>query len=55
MRGLAYQLSQVVFSIIVGQTWFSDCLTPEENTRTHKTQHGDIVVTAEMREIEIKL
>jgi hypothetical protein len=55
VRGLAYQLSQIVFSIIVGQTWFSDCPTPDDNTVTHKTQHGDVVIAAELREIEIKL
>jgi hypothetical protein len=52
VRSLAHRMSQIVFGIVVGQTWFSDCPTLDDKT---VTLDNGVVATAEMEEVEIKL
>jgi len=52
VRSLSHQLSQIAFSIIVGQTWFSDCPTLDDKT---VTLANGVIATAELKEVEIKL
>lgn len=54
-RALEFRQSQIVFSIIVGQTWFSDMKTLDDKSMTLKIDGRDIEGTAEMKEIEVKL
>lgn len=56
VRGLLIEKAQLIFSIIVGQVWFSEWSTLEENTMTFKTaEMGDILGTIEMKEVEINI
>jgi hypothetical protein len=54
-RGLIWQTAQTKFSVIVGQTWFSEFKSLDENTLTVKIDGQDIVGICEMREIQIKV
>lgn len=54
-RALMYQNSRMVFSIIVGQTWFTEFATLDDNT--FKTVIGNMTIegVCELREVEIKI
>jgi hypothetical protein len=54
-RGLIYQTSQIKFGILVGQVWFTEFGSLDENQLTVKIGKQEIVGTCEMREIEIKI
>lgn len=54
-RGLIYQTAQIKFSVIVGQVWFSEFPSLDENVLTVKIDGQDITGTCELREIEIKI
>lgn len=58
-RGLMHEKSQHLFSIIVGQTWFKEFKTLDENTMTVKvqTEDGPLDITGicELKEVEIKI
>ncbi len=54
-RGLIYQAAQIKFGIIVGQVWFTEFKSLDENQMTVKLDGQDVVGTCEMREIEIKV
>lgn len=54
-RGLLYQTSQIKFGILVGQTWFNEFSSLDENTMTVKIDGQEIVGVAELREIEVKI
>lgn len=56
VRGLLYQLSQIRMSVIVGQIWFTEFSSLEENSLTIKGQDGkDIAGTVTMKEIEVAI
>lgn len=55
VRGLIYDLAQVTFCLIVGQVWFSEFSTLEENELTLKADGQDILCKAEMEDVEIKI
>lgn len=56
VRGLLYQLSQIRMSVIVGQTWFTEFSSLDENSLTIQGQDGkDIVGTVTMKEIEVPI
>jgi hypothetical protein len=54
-RGLIYQTAQIKFGIIVGQVWFNEWSSLDENTMTVKIDGQEIVGVCEMREIEIRI
>jgi len=54
-RSLIFQTSQIKFGIIVGQVWFTEFKSLDENQLTVKLDGQDIVGTCELREIEIKV
>ena len=54
-RGMIYQSAQVRFSIIVGQVWFQEFKSLDENQMTVKIDGQDVVGTCELKEIEIKV
>jgi hypothetical protein len=54
-RGLIWQTAQIKFSILVGQTWFQEFKSLDENQLTVKIGTEDVVGTCEMREIQIKV
>lgn len=54
-RGLIYQSAASKFGVIVGQTWYSEFKSLDENTLTVKIDGHEIVGTCELREIEIKI
>jgi len=53
-RNLLYQIAQTTFAIIVGQIWFSEFQSLDENSMIIDVD-GKIDCKAEMREIEIKI
>lgn len=53
IRTLSYILSQVVFTIIVGQTWFTDM--PDMNSNVVTLPGSNVTVTAELRELPINV
>lgn len=54
-RGLIWQTAQIKFGILVGQTWFNEFSSLDENTMTVKIDGQEIVGVAELREIEVKI
>jgi hypothetical protein len=54
-RGLIYQTAQIKFSVIVGQVWFTEFKSLDENTLTLKLDGQDVTGICEMREVEIKV
>jgi hypothetical protein len=55
VRGLMHQATQIKFAVIVGQVWFSEFKSLDENTMTVKCDGKDIAGTLDLREIEIKI
>jgi len=53
-RELLFQIAQVKFSVIVGQVWFTEFATLDENTLTVPLE-GDVVCKAELREVQIAI
>lgn len=54
-RGMIYQSAQIKFSVIVGQVWFTEFASLDENQMTVKIDGQDVVGTCELKEIEIKV
>lgn len=54
-RKLIYDIAQTTFGLIVGQVWFKEFNSLEENTMTITCDGQSIDCKAEMREIEIKI
>lgn len=50
-----YKMAEVSFALIVGQTWFSEFNSLDENSLTITVDGKDIPCKAEMREIEVKI
>lgn len=55
VRGLIYEIAQTTFCLIVGQVWFSEFSSLDENEMTIKVDGQDIVCKAEMRDIQISV
>jgi hypothetical protein len=55
VRDLLYEVSQIRFSVIVGQTWFTEFSSLDENSLTIKGQGKDIQATVTMKEIEVPI
>ena len=54
-RGYIAAKAQQVFGIIVGQIWFADFATPDENTMTLTIDGVKLACTVEMKEVEVKI
>jgi hypothetical protein len=54
-RAAIFSKAKLIFSVIVGQIWFEEWKTLDENTLTVDTAAGPILGTALMKEIEIKV
>lgn len=54
-RRLLFQVAQTTFSLIVGQVWFEEFSSLDENSLTLEIEGSKIDCKAEMREIEIKI
>jgi hypothetical protein len=54
-RGLIYQAAQIKFGILVGQVWFKEFSSLDENTLTVKIDGQEVVGVTELREVEIKI
>jgi len=56
VRELLYQVSQIRFSVIVGQTWFSEFSSLDENSLDLDVgEDKPIAATVEMKEIEVPI
>lgn len=55
VRELIYFVSQTTFSLIVGQVWFSEFSSLDENTMTITVGGESVECKAEMREVEVKI
>lgn len=55
VRGLLHQKAQTQFAIIVGQTWFSEFKSLDENTLTLKLGGEDVIGKVEQNEVEIHI
>lgn len=47
--------SQMVTAVVVGQVWFKEFKSLDENTYTLTTPHGPVTVTFTQREVEIEI
>jgi len=54
-RKLMREIAQIKFAIIVGQTWFAEFSSLDENSLTMNFDGNDVVCTANLNEIEIKV
>lgn len=55
-RHLLYLMSQMRFGVIVGQTWFKEFSSLDENTLDITTPDGEVIKgTVEMKEIEVAI
>jgi hypothetical protein len=54
-RSLIYRVAQTTFCIIVGQIWFAEFSSLDENSMLLDTDEGRIEVKAELKEIQIKI
>ena len=50
-----HEKSQLIVAIIVGQVWFKEFKSLDENTYTLTTSNGPISVTFTQREVEIEI
>lgn len=55
VRNLLYEVSQIRFGVIVGQTWFCEFSSLDENTLTIQADGKDVVGTVTMKEIEVAI
>lgn len=55
VRALLYQVSQIRMSVIVGQTWFKEFSSLDENTLTFDFKGQTVVGTVTMKEIEVPI
>lgn len=54
-RGIIFDIAQTTFALIVGQVWFNEFASLDENTMTLDVDGAKVECKAEMREVEIKL
>ena len=54
-RSLIYKVAQTTFCIIVGQIWFSEFSSLDENSMAIDTDEGRIDCKAELKEIQIRI
>jgi hypothetical protein len=54
-RGAIFHKAQLLFSVIVGQVWFSEFPTLDDKTLTLLIGGQEIVGTASLEEIEIQI
>lgn len=54
-RKLMREIAEIKFSVIVGQVWFSEFESLDENSLTMRFHGQDIMCTANLREIEVKV
>jgi hypothetical protein len=54
-RELIFQTAQTTFSLVVGQVWFKEFSSLDENSMTIEVDGTKVECKAEMREIEIKI
>jgi hypothetical protein len=59
-RDLLFEISQIKFAVVVGQTWFKEFSSLDENSlkvkvRTAAKQESEIGGKVEMREIQVKI
>jgi hypothetical protein len=54
-RGLIYQIAQTTFCLVVGQVWFSEFSSLDENSMAIDTDEGRVECKAELLETRIKL
>jgi hypothetical protein len=54
-RQLMRAMAQIKFSVIVGQTWFEEFSSLDENQLTMTFDGSDVVCTANLKEIEVKV
>jgi hypothetical protein len=54
-RGLIYEIAQTTFTLVVGQVWFSEFSSLDENTLSITVDGQTIEGKVEMREIEIRI
>lgn len=54
-RRLMRAIAQIKFSVIVGQTWFEEFSSLDENQLTMTFDGNDVVCTANLKEVEIKV
>jgi hypothetical protein len=55
VRSLIFEMAQTKFSVIVGQVWFSEFASLEENSMTVTVDGEKVEGKVDMREIEIKI
>jgi hypothetical protein len=55
VRATSHRMSQIAFSLVVGQVWFSDMPTLDDATTSLRVDGVDVSVTAELREVKIDL
>jgi len=55
VRRLLHQISQIRFSVIVGQTWFTEFSSLDENSLEIEVDGAKIKGTVEMKEVEIAI
>jgi hypothetical protein len=55
VRALLYQVSQIRMSVIVGQTWFKEFSSLDENTLTFDIKGQSVTGTVTMKEIEVPI
>ncbi len=54
-RGLIYDISKTTFCVVVGQTWFSEFSSLDENTMNLDVDGQAIECKVEQEEVEIKI
>jgi len=54
-RRLMFELAQIKFSVVVGQVWFSEFASLDENTIEIDVAGKKVSCTIEMKEIEVKI
>jgi hypothetical protein len=54
-RKLIYQIAQTTFALVVGQTWFNEFKSLDENSLDIEVDGNTIPCKVEMREIEVKI
>jgi len=55
VKRLLYEISQIKFAVIVGQVWFKEFESLEENLWTLEKEGNKIQCTLELKEVEIKI
>jgi len=54
-RKLIFEIAQIKFAIVVGQVWFNEFKSVDENEMTVKVDGLDLACKVEMKEIEVRI